>query len=145
MTHIVYRKGDLFTTECDAIAHGVFVRDSMQTGFAKTLRETLPDVYEAFSSSSAEVNPGDAVAIRFGENRWVYNIISQVEQDKTSTELLEIGLNNMYRHARENGVSSIALPMIGSSKGDLSYGDSARVIEETAHKNSDVVTELWVH
>lgn len=145
MTHVIYRRGDLLGTECDAIGHGICVGDTMTTGFAEVLKKSIPKAcapLEYLEKNSHK--PGDIFPVKFGEHRWVYHIITQEEEGKTVLDFLEQGLEKMYQHARNNGVQSIALPMIGSTPGDLSFSSSVRVLEETAYKNHDIVTELWV-
>ena len=75
---IVERTGDLFTTECPALGHGVNTLGSMGAGIAVEVRRRWPAMYTAYREEcqSARLQPG-GIFVWQAPDRLIVNLATQ--------------------------------------------------------------------
>lgn len=145
MSKIVEYTGDLFTSQADALGHGVNVKGAMGAGIALQFKNRFPDMYEEYAGFCAggAMIPGD-VYVYYGDPI-VFNIASQdFPGPNARPSWLAIGLGNMYSEIIDRNVSSVALPQIGCGIGGLDWKDVKGLITDYANYYG-IKTELWTY
>ena len=75
---IVERTGDLFSTECPALGHGVNTLGSMSAGIAVEFRRRWPAMYDAYRAEcrSGRLQPG-GIFVWQADDRLIVNLATQ--------------------------------------------------------------------
>jgi O-acetyl-ADP-ribose deacetylase (regulator of RNase III) len=74
--------GDLLKSDVDIICHQTNCQGKMNSGIAKAIRETYPEVYKEYNLLCTITEPekllGEVQPVNIGENKWVMNMFSQL-------------------------------------------------------------------
>lgn len=141
----VSRQGDLFTSEADAIGHGVNCRGLMGAGIALQFRSRYPDMYYEYKKLCVEdlLKPGQIYPYR-AHDRTVINIASQeYPGPDASYEWLVTGVRSALRYCTERGLQSLALPRIGCGIGGLDWVSVELLLSTLAEERPSVSLEIW--
>lgn len=145
---IVYHRGDIFTTDQPAIAHGVNTEGFMESGLAAKVRETFPASYVKYRDAceNGTLKPGGICSVNISTNRWILHLASQREQGPNAKmEYLESSVRKALQFCVNNRVSGVAFPLIGSGIGGLTTKDSVRALESIAQEFPDLNIEIWFY
>lgn len=134
---IHYVSGDLFSNDhgARALAHGVNCKGSMGAGIAIGFRERYPEMYEEYrrrcKATPRELNPGDCLLWKTGEQLWVFNLATQEDywRSRATYEVVERALAGMREQAEAEGILTIAMPRIGTGYGGLSWKKLRAIVE----------------
>lgn len=148
MTKVIYREGDIFSTDAVAIGHGVNIVGYMASGIAPFFKQRYPTMYSAYHERCVtyKFQPGN-IFVWLDPNkeaqRYVYNISSQDKPGANARLIwLEQGVEKALADADLRGIDRIALPRIGAGIGGLEWDDVRATLESAAAKyNCDI--ELW--
>ncbi len=139
---ITYIKGDIFTTNAQAIAHGANCEGIMNAGLAKKIKELYPPMYREYVSicNSGLINPGN---IHFYYSNSIQPSIVNMFTQKTIIEgakleyigqcldeLLENYSKWKLRKDSKWKVKTIAMPRIGTGLGKLKWNEVKLLIEK---------------
>lgn len=72
--------GDLFSTDCEVIAHQVNCMGKMNSGVAKTVKEKYSEVFDEYKISVNKLNNkclGGCLLVRSNDERYIANIFGQ--------------------------------------------------------------------
>lgn len=135
--------GDLFAHPAQALAHGVNCQ-GVVGGLASMMANEYPDAMTQYVilARNGEIAPGSAVFTRnAGKDRAIIHCASQNMPGADATEewlrsSLFVGLD----HAVKNGISSVALPLIGGGIGGLAPAVAEQIIREVAGASPIAVT-----
>ena len=124
-----YVAGDLFANvyKAQALAHGCNCKGSMGAGIAVGFRERYPAMYGEYrrrcKATPREFNVGDAFLWKEEGPPWVFNLGTQEDywRSRATYEGVETTLRAMRTLAEGEGISSIAIPRIGTGYGGLSW------------------------
>lgn len=144
MATLIHKTGDLFTTEAQAIGHGVNTVGVMGHGIAVHFRNMYPDMYSSYRTLCREGNlrPGETMAWSEGD-KVIYNIASQdLPGPNAKLYWLIDGVWAALNHAADHGISTLALPRIGSGIGGLDQNDVESALKLLA-ESASVDIELW--
>jgi O-acetyl-ADP-ribose deacetylase (regulator of RNase III) len=126
MSKLNYIKGDLFTTDCEIIAHGVNCRGKFGSGVAGQIRKLYPRVREAYLEKH-ELYGWKLGQIQFvyangpervkGQPYWIVNMATQDAcgyDGKVYVDYLAVELcfNTLFRFCEYNK-DRIAIPKVG--------------------------------
>ncbi len=132
---IKYKTGNLLTEDVHAIVNTVNCVGVMGRGIALQFKKTFPDNFKAYAAACKrnEVIPGKMFVF---ETRTVTNpkfIINfptkRHWRGKSRMEDIESGLEDLVQVITEYGITSIALPPLGSGLGGLDWVDVRERIE----------------
>ncbi|WP_454683348.1 macro domain-containing protein [Ancylobacter moscoviensis] len=142
MANIHEVEGDILLSGAQAIAHGVAPGDHFDTGLALALRERWPSLAKDFRHycridhpKAGEIWTWGGVSAEGGPVR-IVNLLTQEPAEnaigrpgKASLEHVGHALRALARHAREEGVTSLALPRLATGVGGLEWTDVKPLIE----------------
>lgn len=147
MGELIFKTGDVFTSDAGAIAHGVNTQGVMGAGIAKQFRERYPDMYSQYRRECqfGRLQPGGMMAYLPGHGEFgaVYNIASQRETGPNAKiEWLGAGVYYALKDAESRGFGKIAMPRIGTGIGGLDWEEVEPWLRGLA-RASNVDIEVW--
>jgi O-acetyl-ADP-ribose deacetylase (regulator of RNase III) len=147
-------KGDLFTSDCEALGHGVNVRGLMGAGIAKTFKERYPENYLSYGQQ-CKVNgliPGGVLVVPCYEadmnakhvQRYIVNMASQRQPgpDATYSWLFSSALA-AAKQLKSIGVYECAIPEIGCGIGGLEWPVAELILTTIEQLVPGFEWEVW--
>jgi O-acetyl-ADP-ribose deacetylase (regulator of RNase III) len=137
---IVEHTGDLFSSACPALGHGVNSLGSMGAGIAVDLRRRWPALYDAYGEEcrSGRLQPG-GIVVHQAADRVVFNLAAQRSVGRGAP-----GVGRQAARATARlPVAGLALPRIGAGLAGLAREDVRAVRQEELTVLPYV--ELWSH
>ena len=137
---IVERTGDLFSTECPALGHGVNTVGSMGAGIAVEFRRRWPAMYDAYRAEcrSGRLQPG-GIFVWQAADRLIVNLATQRGVGRGAARLEWV--RQAARATAQLSVAGLALPRIGAGLGGLRWADVRAILDEELAPLPYV--ELW--
>ena len=149
---IEFKKGNIFTTECDVIVNTVNCSGGMGAGIAYEFRLRYPDMFYKYKELC------DKKLLMIGR-LWIYSLSEDdIFKEKyrrvlnfptknfwklpSKEEYLEKGLLKFVETYKEKNITSIAFPLLGASKGGLSEEVSIKLMEKYLSE-LDIKIEIW--
>ena len=133
MSRIQLWNGDICELEVDAIVNPANPSLWMSTGVGQALKATAGEEVEFAAVRQAPVAIGDAIVTPAGRlaARLVIHAVSLDRDRRTSGQAIESAVRNVFARAREHGVTSLALPALGTGVGRFPLDDAARIAVRT--------------
>jgi O-acetyl-ADP-ribose deacetylase (regulator of RNase III) len=125
--------GDICELEVDAIVNPASPSLWMSTGVGEALKATAGEEVEFAAVRQAPVSIGDAIVTPAGRlaARLVIHAVSLDRDRRTSARAIETAVRSVFARAREHGVTSLALPALGTGVGRFPLDDAARIAVTT--------------
>lgn len=145
MTKLIHKKGDLFSSEAGALAHGVNTRGAMGAGIAKQFRDRYPEMYQEYRTQCADktLKPGGMMGWIPEKGPAVYNVASQdFPGPHAKIEWLSAGLWTALQDAERRGIKTVAIPRMGSGLGGIPQEVVEAYVRGIAEA-SPVDVEIW--
>lgn len=144
-----YKTGDIFTTKCNIIAHGVNCRGVFNAGIAQQIRRKFPKAFESYISKYADTGwqCGDVQVVKISQelDKYIANLATQYDYGRNgkyaSAIYIEECLNKLIEHSLKRGLS-IATVRLGCGLGGLNWEEIQEIFEKSASK-SLVYMEVW--
>lgn len=144
---ITDQTGNIFTTQAQAIGHGVNTKGVMGAGIAFSVRLMYPEVYLEYRElcELGALQPGGVyTALDENSGRYIVNLASQDAPGANARlEWLRASLSRALDELTELEVTSLALPRIGAGIGGLEWPEVREAIEEIAEAYPHMEIELW--
>jgi O-acetyl-ADP-ribose deacetylase (regulator of RNase III) len=126
---ITYKTGDIFKSNCKALVNPVNVEGVMGAGLAKQFKDRFPGNFEIYKRACDRAYFGHNDSVRvlpvpvFAEGiDWIVNLPTKVRwRDRSSVELIELGLVSLSMWLVASEVESIAIPALGCGLGKLNW------------------------
>jgi len=144
---IVFKRGNLFADDAEALVNAVNCVGVMDGGIALHFKRAYPDMFDAYKRACAEgeVRVGKMHVFKtdFSEHpAYIINFPTLHHwEDPSLLEHIELGLLDLVKVIKERGIKSIAIPALGCGVGGLLWTD-VRSLMETAF---DEVKNVKVH
>lgn len=143
---MIEKHGDLFTSDSQAIGHGVNCAGVMGAGIAKTFKVKYPNNFENYRSACnvGSLRPG-GVMVNIENGKHIFNIASQnmPGQDASYPWLFESALK-AATGAVSRGLDRIAIPEIGCGIGGLKWNYVEKILWTTEDiAGNDFKWEVW--
>lgn len=152
---IIYKKGNLFTTDADIIIHGCNCQGVMGSGVAKQIKEKYPEAYAEYKRQekrcglkvgdiSKFVNSTDGKIIINAMTQYNYGRDNQIYADYNGIRSClrkisnEINFRKTIFNILEN--PTLAMPKIGCGLGGGDWNIVSKIIEEEL---VDFEVEIW--
>lgn len=149
---IEFKKGNIFTTECDVIVNTVNCSGVMGAGIAYEFRLRYPEMFRKYKELC------DNKLLTIGK-LWIYSLSEDdVFKEKycrvlnfptknfwklpSREEYLEKGLAKFVETYKEKDITSIAFPLLGASKGGISEEISIKLMKKYLSE-LDIKIEIW--
>jgi O-acetyl-ADP-ribose deacetylase (regulator of RNase III) len=127
---MIKRKGDLFSTDAEAIGHGVNTKGVMGAGIAVAFKEKFPKNYQAYHNACVTglFLPGETFVFKEGD-LFIANIASQNQPGANAKYdlLLHAAVDAALQLTDLYGINRLAIPLIGCGIGGLEW-DGVEVI-----------------
>ena len=122
--------GDLFSSDCPTLGHGVNTVGVMEGGIAVEFRRRWPDLYEAYAvaCNTGQLKPGQ-VFVYEAADRLILNMATQDGVGRGAARIEWVRACAEY--VAGLGLSRLAIPRIGCGLGGLQWEDVRPVLEET--------------
>ena len=133
---IEYTTGNLLEAETEALVNTVNTVGVMGKGIALMFKEAFPDNYHAYEAAckAGDVQTGRMFVTERQQllgPRWIINFPTKRHwRGKSSLEWIDAGLVDLKRIIREKGISSVAIPPLGSGNGGLDWNEVKPRIEQ---------------
>lgn len=146
---ITHKTGDIFTTDLEAIGHGVNTEGAMGSGIAVTVKNLHPNVYRVYREvcKRGGLSGGDLLVVQSEtDGKYIFNMASQEAQGRSATyDFLRESVNNALTYCIENDMPALALPQIGCGIGGLEWEKVTAILEEEQERFPNVDLELWTY
>ncbi len=129
MARIELWNGDICDLEVDAIVNPANPSLWMSTGVGGALKRAAGDEVEFLAVRQAPVAVGDAVVTPAGRlaARVLIHAVSLDRDRRTSAAAIEAATRAAFARAREESVTSLAIPALGTGVGGFPLAEAARV------------------
>ena len=136
------QNGDLFSaSQSSSLAHCISQDAAMSKGIAKTFKEKFGQVEEI----KRQANLGLSLATLELPTRYIYNLVTKKRYFQKPTYVsLSKSLTAMKRHARQQGVTHICMPKIGSGLDGLSWGHVKNCINTIFQDETGLTITVYV-
>lgn len=147
---IEYKSGDLFAENVEALVNSVNCVGVMGRGIALQFKKSFPANCKEYAAACKreEVRPGRMYVFETDQQtnpRYIINFPTKRHwRGKSRLEDIETGLLALAREIRERGISSIAIPALGSDLGGLEWSQVRQSIED-ALRNCEEVDIVVFH
>lgn len=140
---------DILNSKSDIIAHQVNCKNVMNSGVAKTLRNTYPQIYNSYSKYCSIYKSkllGSIQLVKISEQLIICNMFAQdgYGRDKqyTNIDAFKLCLTKLKKYAEDNN-KTISLPyMIGCDRGGANWNEVYSIIEDL-FKESTIELTLY--
>jgi O-acetyl-ADP-ribose deacetylase (regulator of RNase III)/uncharacterized protein YwgA len=144
-TNIRVVVGDLFRSSAQTLVNTVNTEGVMGKGIALEFRKRFPAMHADYIRKCAlrQVRLGEPYLYRGLDDHWVLNFPTKRHwRSHSRLSDIENGLRHLYRHYREWGIESLAVPPLGSGLGGLEWRVVGRVLYR-AFSHFDIPVELY--
>jgi O-acetyl-ADP-ribose deacetylase (regulator of RNase III)/uncharacterized protein YwgA len=136
---------DIFESSAQTLVNTVNTEGVMGKGIALEFRKRFPDMHDDYVRRCKlhQVRLGEPYLYRGLHNQWVLNFpTKQHWRSHSRLSDIEAGLRYLYRHYREWGITSLAVPPLGSGLGGLEWRVVGRVLY-SAFRHFEIPVELY--
>ena len=140
---LVYKIGDLFSSQASVLAHGCTASGKMNAGIARRFKKEFPDMYVDYMERSRNGNliPGESYVFQSAKGRTIANLMTQDEHG-ASEFLVDTCIGWLSNYATTNNTPNIAIPKIGCGLGGLRWSSVRKIIEYHFSEKSCEL-EIW--
>lgn len=134
---ISYITNNLLEAPEGILLHGCNAKGVMGSGVAKAIRARHPIAYkiyhEKFETDGLFV--GEVIYVQINDHRWIANGITQANYGRSRKQFVDYDainsvMINVNSFAREQGIKSVAMPLIGAGLGGGSWKIISDIIED---------------
>ena len=137
--------GNLFTSQCQTLVNTINCAGVMGGGVALEFKFRYPAMYEKYVTLCHEksVDIGKLWLYRATKDKWILNFPTKKHWKLPSrVDYLEKGLTKFINTYQDEGITSIAFPVLGASKGGIDEGLSIELMQ-TYLKKCKIPVEIY--
>lgn len=137
-------KGNIFTTQCQAIVNTVNCVGVMGAGIAYECRLRYPGMYERYVELCRDNKMKIGLLwIYKSDDKWIINFPTKIHwRYESKIEYLEKGLQKFIESYKEKGITSVAFPLLGASNGGIPEDVSLKIMQQYLEK-CDIQIEIY--
>lgn len=138
-----YKTGDIFKQDAEALVNTVNCVGFMGRGVALQFKKAFPENFKAYAAlcKRGEMRPGHVFVFATGmlAPKYIINFPTKRHwRGKSRMEDIEAGLVSLVQELRVRGISSVAIPALGSGLGGLPWGEVRTRLEKALMQAGDV-------
>lgn len=129
---LTYSNNTVFNVEAQTIANTINCEGVMGAGIALEFKLRYPKMFEDYvcRCECKEVRVGEPYLFREYGYPWILNFPTKKHWKYPSKlEWIQQGLEHFASHYQENGITSIAFPMLGTNNGHLEWTEVKSLME----------------
>lgn len=138
--------GDIFKSNCQTIVNTVNCVGAMGKGIALEYKKRYPEMYKKYYHYChlGLFEPGK-LWIYKSSDKWVLNFPTKLHwQNPSEIRYLELGLQKFLDTYKQQGVTSIAFPLLGASNGGIDPVVSLEIMYRYLSQcDDDIVIEIY--
>ncbi len=142
-------RGNIFTSECQTLVNTVNCQGVMGAGIALEFKLRMPEMYDQYVEicRKGQIDIGRSWLYRpppgSRQDRWVLNFPTKRHWRYPSKfQYLEAGLEEFLGTYENEGIESIAFPILGASNGGLDEEESLSLMRNNL-KRCDIPVEIY--
>lgn len=143
---IVYKKGNIFNTKAQTIVNTVNCVGVMGKGVALVFKLRYPQMFDIYKNhcKANRISPGKLWLYKGEQNApWVLNFPTKYHWKYPSKmEYLELGLQKFLESYKNQGIQSIAFPLLGTHNGGLDK-DKVHVLMTMYLSHCQIPVEIY--
>jgi O-acetyl-ADP-ribose deacetylase (regulator of RNase III) len=145
---IIERNGNIFTTQAQTIVNSVNCVGVMGAGIAFEFRLREPNMFEEYKRlcKNGEIAVGKLWTYDArGDHNYkkILNFPTKIDwKYPTQEKYLHLGLTSFINTYAQNGITSIAFPLLGADRGNLDKERSLQIMESYLKKCA-IDVEIW--
>jgi O-acetyl-ADP-ribose deacetylase (regulator of RNase III) len=142
---IVYKIGDLFSSDCQTLVNTVNCEGFMGKGIALEFKNRYPVMFKSYKTicKNKLLRPG-LLQLWKSKEHWVLNFPTKDKwKNKSETSFIEAGLLKFVDVYKEKEITSIAFPLLGCSNGGLDFERDVKPLMEDYLGHLDILIEIW--
>ena len=143
---IKFIKGDLFSSNCQALVNTVNCLGVMGKGIALQVKNKYPEMYKEYKQFCKEgkLKVGSLHFYKLPSERLIVNFPTKIHWiNPSKIEYIEAGLNTFVSSYKELGITSIAFPKLGCNNGGLDWGIVKDVMVKYLSRCEDLYVEIY--
>jgi len=147
---IVFKKGNLFDSDCQTLVNTVNCDGVMGKGIALQFKQRYPEMFNEYKyACKREI-------IKGGGSLWVYPFVDNFKfrnilcfatkehwWNPSKIEWIEIGLNLFAIKYKELGITSIAWPKLGCTNGKLNWENQVKPLMIKYLDTLNILNEIY--
>ena len=150
---IVFKKGNLFDSECQTLVNTVNCVGVMGAGIAKQFKQKFPNMFNEYKLAC---KPGEYRCLEHGGDIWIYNYIEYFKHKKilcfatkenwmypSKIEWIERGLKRFVEDYKYWEIESIAWPKLGCTNGKLNWEKQVKPLMVKYLDDLDIINEIY--
>lgn len=137
--------GDLFKSNCQTIVNTVNCVGAMGKGIALEYKKRYPEMYKKYFyyCSIGLLEPGKLWIYRT-ENKWILNFPTKLHwKNPSELKYLESGLQKFVDTYKQQGITSIAFPLLGAGNGGVDPNVSLDIMCKYLKCCEDLYIEIY--
>lgn len=144
---ITYKKGDLFSSECQTLVNTVNCVGAMGKGIALEFKKRYPEMYKVYRElCNKKLLKVGSLQLYKKEDKWILNFPTKLDwRDPSKIEYIRLGLEKFVETYKSKEIVSIAFPKLGCNNGGLNWEEEVKpLMEEYLNKLEDIYIEIYV-
>ena len=150
---IIFKKGNLFESECQTLVNTVNCVGVMGAGIAKQFKQKYPKMFEEYRQIC---KPGKYRCLEHGGDLWLYTYIDLFKEKKilcfatkehwqypSKLEWIERGLKEFVENYKYWKITSIAWPKLGCNNGKLDWETQVKPLMIKYLDNINIICEIY--
>lgn len=143
---IIYKKGDLFESDCQTLVNTVNCVGVMGKGIALAFKNKYPEMFLSYKNicNKGLLKPG-TLQLYTKYDKFILNFPTKLDwKNPSKIEYIEEGLKKFVEVYKSKGITSIAFPLLGCSNGGLNWENQVKPIMEHYLKDIDIRVEIYI-
>lgn len=148
MTNVIYKTGNVFSTNFKAVSYGVNTYGLMEFCIVAEVEKHCPEISQPHKKSrfNGSLKLGEMLPIYSKiNNLWVFKMVVQDKSENNARlEWLATSVDKAFNFCQENNLEGFALPRAGSGIDGLGWTAVDTVLNLLAEEHPEVTLEIWL-
>ena len=151
---IIFKKGNLFDSDCQTLVNTVNCYGVMGKGIAKQFKQRFPEMFDTYRYICK--NNTRENHLSHGGDIWIWDYVEMYKHKKilcfatkemwqfpSRIEWIERGLANFVNNYKKWNIESIAWPKLGCTNGKLDWNTQVKPLMVKYLDDIDILNEIY--